>query len=363
MASKKNGLKKIIIKNAVWVIVAAAVIAAVILGMLIFGGGKSTSLEFQKGIVYSSWSKEGYAAPSSDASLEAMRKTGTDHVAILVTWYQTNCWSGDIKRMETTPSDEAVIAAIRKAHALGMKVMLKPHLDLLDKSDGSWRGEIGCLQEPAWEKWFKAYTDYIMHYVDIARKEKVELFCIGTELSTVATTKGYFWRSLARNIRKRYSGMLTYAAHWDRYPDIRFWDALDYVGINAYFPLSEKMNPTSEELREGWTKWVEEMEEFQVRVDKPIIFPEIGCNSADGAAIRPWEHSPRSEINLELQKNYYEVLLEIFFEKEWYYGQYWWYWGTNPEMGGEFNRSFTPQNKPAEKIIREWYAKPVFRKK
>jgi glycosyl hydrolase family 113 len=361
-AKEKTGPKTMAgMKNVITAVVGVAVIAGAVLGIKFFAGGGKPPLEFQKGMGYCSWSKTKYVGARSDKSLEALKATGTDHVAILVTWYQTNCWSGDIKRMGTTPSDEAVVHAIRKAHELGMKVMLKPHLDLIDKSDGSWRGEISCLKESAWESWFNSYTDFIMHYVEIAKKEKVELICVGTELSTAATTKGYFWKVLIRKIRKQYSGLLTYAAHWDRYQDIRFWDALDYVGINAYFPLSEEMSPTYDQLKDGWTKWVIEMEEFQARVQKPIIFPEIGCNSCDGAAIRPWEHAPRREINLELQANYYKVLMDIFFEKEWFYGQYWWYWETNSSMGGSLNRSFTPQNKPAEKVVKEGYARSVSR--
>jgi len=98
---------------------------------------------------------------------------------------------------------------------------------------------------------------------------------------------------------------------------------------------------------------------FQKQAQKPIIFPEIGCCSADGAAIRPWEHFPRSEVNINLQADYYRVLLETFWDKEWFYGLYWWSWGTNVRMGGKWNRSFTPQNKPAEDVVREWYSKRV----
>lgn len=260
-----------------------------------------------------------------------------------------------------TPSDEAIVHAIRKAHKLGMKVMLKPHLDLLDKSGGSWRGEIGALKEAGWDEWFRKYTEYVMHYADIAKSEKVEMICIGTELSTTATVKGYLWRDLIKKVRSAYPGLLTYAAHWDSYPDIRFWDLLDYVGINAYFPLTEKMVPTYDELKQGWVRWAAEMEEFQKRVKKPVIFPEIGCNSADGAAIRPWEHAPRSEVNLKLQEDYYRALLETFWDREWVLGFYWWYWGTNVRMGGAYNRGFTPQNKPAEDLLKKWYARTMVR--
>ncbi|MBU0683487.1 MAG: hypothetical protein KJ864_04285 [Candidatus Omnitrophica bacterium] len=341
-------------------IISLLVVLALFLGIKLFSGPKAAE-DFQKGMGYVTWSEEGYLTSGSDESLTKLSETGTNWVSVLVTWYQTTPWSGDIHPTAKTPSDEAMVHVIRKAHELGMKVMLKPHLDLLDKSDGSWRGEIGATQEAEWDEWFDKYRKYMMHYVDIANKENVEMICIGTELSTSATVKGYLWRDLIEKIKSKYSGLLTYAAHWDRYLDIRFWDLLDYVGINAYFPLTENMVPTYAELKAGWKVWVVEMEKFQRVVGKPIIFPEIGCSSADGAVIRPWEHIPRSEVNLALQADYYKALLETFWNKDWFSGLYWWYWGTNVRMGGKYNRGFTPQNKPATDVIKEWYAKAVRR--
>ncbi|MDD5633900.1 MAG: glycoside hydrolase [Candidatus Omnitrophica bacterium] len=340
-------------------IFAILLVAGAIAGMRMFKHKPQNGSEFQKGMVYCTWSESGYMGEEADKSLVRVSELGTKWVAILVTWYQTNCWTVDIHRTTQTPSDEAVIHTIRKAHELGMKVMIKLHLDLSDTSDGSWRGEIGCTREEDWEKWFKQYTEYVDHYAAIAEKEKAEMVCVGTELTSAATVKGYMWRDVIKSARSKYSGALTYAAHWDSYQDIRFWDILDYVGINAYFPLTEKLTPTYDELMEGWKKWLPEIEEFQARTGKPIIFPEIGCNSADGAAIRPWEHCPRSEVNLKLQEDYYKALLDTFWNKEWFYGLYWWYWGTNINMGGKYNRGFTPQNKPAEDVIKDWYAKSV----
>ena len=337
-------------------VIAVIIIIASIAGLKLFKT-EAGAIEFQKGTGYCTWSEEGYLSAYSDESLTKVKALGNNHVSILTTWYQTTPWSNDIHRTIKTPSDESIIHAIRKAHELGMKVMLKLHVDLLDKSDGSWRGEIGAMKEEAWQQWFREYTKYVMYYVDIAKKENVELFCVGTELSTTATTKGYMWQELIKKVRSKYSGKLTYAAHWDVYQDIRFWKDLDYVGINAYFPLTEKMQPTYDELLQGWSRWVAEMDEFQSTVGMPIIFPEIGCASADGAAIRPWEHMQRTEVNLQLQEDYYRALMEVFWEEDWFYGLYWWYWGTNVKMGGQYNRGFTPQNKPAQNVISQWFSK------
>ncbi|HNX91526.1 MAG TPA: hypothetical protein PKG81_06705, partial [Candidatus Omnitrophota bacterium] len=100
-------------------------------------------LEFQKGMAYCTWSAEGYATADSFESLNMLKKTGTNWVAVLVTWYQQDCLSQEIKPLGISPSDDSIVKAIRKAHEMGYKVMLKPHVDIIDKSDGSWRGDIG----------------------------------------------------------------------------------------------------------------------------------------------------------------------------------------------------------------------------
>ncbi|MFH1837717.1 MAG: hypothetical protein ABH862_06370 [Candidatus Omnitrophota bacterium] len=357
--NKKNIIKPNLVKR-ILPIVSVLVAIAVIAGIKIMSSTRRETA-FQKGIGYVTWSQGGYNSVDSDESIIRVSETGADWMGILVTWYQTTPWTGDIRKTDKTPSDKAVVRAIQKAHEAGLKVMLKLHLDLLDKSDGSWRGEIGATDEEGWKKWFDTYTDYVLYYVDIANSENVEMICVGTELSTSASVKGYLWRDVISKVRAKYKGLLTYAAHWDEYYNIRFWDLLDFIGINAYFPLTEKMVPTREELKEGWVKWANDMERYQAKIGKPIIFPEVGCSSADGGAIRPWEHVPRTEVNLQLQEDYYRVLMETFWNKGWFYGLYWWYWGTNADMGGKYNRGFTPQNKPAEDATKEWFSKKIKR--
>ena len=58
------------------------------------------------------------------------------------------------------------------------------------------------------------------------------------------------WRDLITRIRKRYSGPIVYASNWwGEYDRIAFWDAVDYMGINAFFPLSDRADPSLAELR------------------------------------------------------------------------------------------------------------------
>jgi hypothetical protein len=322
--------------------------------------GKAVKYEFQKGICYVAWTENGYNNANSVKAMEQLVSLGVEWVSLVTAWYQDTYNSTKIYPLkDKTPSDESLIFAIRKLHDLKFKIMLKPHLDLV-KGDGKWRGEIESSNPSDWKDWFNSYATFILHYADIAAKENVELLCIGTELSQSTLNQPELWRDLIKKIRGVYKGQLTYAANWDKeFKEISFWDALDYAGIDPYFPLICSLRPKVEDLKCVWGDWVKAIEEWQRKINKPVLFTEIGYKSSMDAADEPWQHVAIGELSLELQVNLYRSLLESFWEKPWFYGVYWWYWGTNPKMGGELNRGFTPQNKPAQEVIKEWYSKPV----
>jgi hypothetical protein len=154
-----------------------------------------------------------------------------------------------------------------------------------------------------------------------------------------------------------YDGPLTYAANWnEEYALIKFWDALDYAGLDAYFPLSDKDRPTLEELKDAWQAHLAEIERWQQTINKPVVFTEIGYKSIRGAARKPWEDAI-GEVDVGLQRECYQALLETFWDRPWFSGVYWWYWGTHEKMGGGSHRGFTPQNKPAQELVVAWYRK------
>lgn len=319
---------------------------------------KVQALEFQKGMIYVAWTENGYSNPNSGKAMEQLVPLGVGWVGLVTTWYQDKYNSTEIYSLkDKTPTDESLSFAIRKLHELKFKIMLKPHLDIVE-ADGKWRGEIGFDNPSGWQTWFLSYTNFILHYAELAAKENVEFFCIGTELTQATLSQPQYWRDLIKKIRGVYKGQLTYAANWhEEYKQIAFWDALDYAGIDPYFPLVCTVNPKAEELKSAWGDWMKEIEAWQKKINKPVILAEIGYKSSKDATDEPWQHIPVGELDLELQANCYQALLETFWDKPWFYGVYWWYWGVNPKMGGELNRGFTPQNKPAQEIVKEWYSK------
>jgi hypothetical protein len=242
--------------------------------------------------------------------------------------------------------------------------MLKPHLDIIDKSEGKWRGDIEFDTPEDWQLWFDNYQRFIEYYIDIANAENVEMFCLGTELVSSTMNHPENWRQLVQHIRDIYKGYLTYAANWyEEYYSIKFWDVLDYAGVNPYFPLTAAKSPSSEELKKAWQPWVTGLERWQAQINKPVIFTEIGYKSCEAAADNPWEHAPSGPLDLELQVNCYQALFETLFSKKWFWGVYWWHWqmAINPQIS--LTRGFSPRGKPAEQVILRWYKKPAPRGK
>lgn len=308
--------------------------------------GNSFVPVFQKGMSYVSWPPN-FDTANSNESLRLLSLTHSEWVAICVFWYQDTITSTIIHAADNTPSKSSVEDAINRAHELGMKVMLKPMVDPLD---GNWRGEI-----PPSDAWFQSYGTFMNSWAIFSQQNKVDLLCIGCEFSANDDHTAN-WEAIAAGVRQQYCGPITYAATTDRYQGINWWGSLDYVGIDAYFVLTQKSDPTVEELKAGWAPWASAMDSWQGTVDKPIIFPEIGYRSIQGANKAPWDYMVTSPVDLQEQVNCYNATFHTFYDKSWFYGFYWWNWETSPTAGGSSSPDFTPQNKPAQDLLKSWYA-------
>lgn len=246
-------------------------------------------------------------------------------------------------------SDQGIAITTQLARKSNIKTLLKPHLWVRN----SWPGEIKMSDAKDWNNWFQNYQQFILHYARLAEKNKIEIFCVGTEL-TITTTHEEEWRKLIQEVRKVYSGKLTYAANFnEEYKQIKFWDALDYIGIQAYFPLSKTNNPSTEELVTNWSDYLASVEKVYKKYKKPVIFTEIGYRSTTDAAIEPWKWPQKNGdaiVSAETQARCYEAFFKSAWQKEWLVGAYFWKWYPNEEHSLH-EIDFTPQGKLAEKII------------
>lgn len=240
---------------------------------------------------------------------------------------------------------------IQLLHDSSIKVMLKPQIWI---SRGEFTGGIKMASEEDWKILEDSYDKFMLNYAELAQETKVDLLCIGTELEQFVKNRPTYWTNLIKKIRSIYKGKLTYAANWDEYPRTHFWKDIDYIGIDAYFPLSEEKTPSIEQLKTGWQKWKSAILDLSQKVEKPVIFTEFGYRSMDFTAKKPWLVDRNEEqVNLEGQARATQALFEEFWPEEWFAGGYVWKWFINHKKSGGFDDNrFTPQNKPAEEIIR-----------
>ena len=316
---------------------------------------------FQKGVNFVSWRANGYSDLESRISFTKMeRETNANCASFIVTWYQDETFSTEIKaNPDKTPSDESLEFILNRSRELGLRTMLSPHVDLTMHDNAAWRAEIGFDNNEDWDTWFANYEEFVLKYAALAEKHEVDIYNIGTELTLCATQRPDKWRLLIPKIRKVYSGKLIYTANWfEEYRDIRFWDLLDYAGISAYFPLTTRERPSIWDLKRNWKKWVIEIEAWQKNHQKPVVFTEIGYRSVASGAIEPWEYVKGGMVDLKTQHKAYKSVFETFWRKDWFYGMYWWNWRTNPNIQGKYHRGFTPMDKPAQELVKKWFAKP-----
>ena len=245
---------------------------------------------------------------------------------------------------------------IEMLHKNGVKVMVKPQIWIWR---GVFTGSFELKTEKDWAIFENSYERFILNYAEMAAETNTDIFCIGTELEKFVTNRPEFWKALIPKVRKIYKGKLTYAANWDEYKRTPFWSQLDFIGIDAYFPLCEHETPTVEQCRVGWQKHKPSIEQLAETVDKPVLFTEFGYRSAHQTAWKPWLVDMHDNpANMQGQVNATKAIFEEFWSEDWFAGGYVWKWFINhKESGGENDNRFTPQNKPAQNVIKEFYRK------
>ena len=252
---------------------------------------------------------------------------------------------------------EGVATSIELAKRSGLKIMLKPQV----YCPSSWPGALSYENTSDRKKWESDYRAYLMQFLNLAIEYQVELFCIGTELDRCVQDNPSFWKNLITEIKKSYKGKLTYAANWDQYEHIPLWSELDYIGIDAYFPLDESSSPTRKKLIKAWSPIKKSLAQFSKKEGKDIIFTEFGYLSVDGTAGKNWELEDRIQqlpINEKAQAIAIESLWTTYAGTSWWKGGFLWKWfpeGKGHE--GYPEKDYTPQDKAAEVVLKKLWSK------
>jgi len=324
-------------------------------------------------------------------SLARLREDGVGYIEIVLRGRMKYPMAVTITPDPNGLTDEELIALISAAKKENIVPILKPHIIVSGGRENCWDigGNWGENARQIEEKWFEGYRNYIMRYIKISSNEKLPFFVIATELPQLAADNQYTgsrhedaWRALVKEIRKNYNGKLTYAANSTSAAAIKWWDALDYIGIDGYFTLTKTDEPDLKTIKEGWIKnkiqktcasfgktarerqeginIVSELEGLSKEFQRPVVFTEIGYRSADGAASnvvdgsRQWRNAAE---NQELQANLYRAMFEVLRDKPWFKGAFFWGWylGRVDRNKAVYRTSHMIEGKKAEEVIQEEY--------
>ncbi len=158
-----------------------------------------------------------------------------------------------------TPSDQSIIRYLKELKRCNYMIMFYPIL-FIDRGDKPWRGRISCEIDRI-DDFFHANTGYnkfVLHYAELT-KGLIDAFIIGSELRGLTALHDEEFNfpvvqeliKLAKQVRAVVGKdvKISYAADWSEYHHTyggwyhmdQLWscEEIDFVGIDAYFPLTE----------------------------------------------------------------------------------------------------------------------------
>jgi hypothetical protein len=239
---------------------------------------------------------------------------------------------------------------------------------------------IGVLEH----KWFDNYTQFAVHFAQLSQQNHLPYFIIGDQLTnttedTTRTTaksdpngidrgvpgesfpncagrRDCGWRHVIHALRSPtyaaftghqsqtggdYTGKLIYAASWggasegamsSEFDHITWWDAVDYIGVDAYFPLTQNADVGVPDLVNAWHgKGLDllgngdiysKLDKLASTFSRPILFTGAGYASAAGANGDPLHASPDSPDQNE-QLNDMQALFQVFSAAPFWQGVIW----------------------------------------
>ncbi|MBI5431739.1 MAG: hypothetical protein HZA52_02795 [Planctomycetes bacterium] len=284
-----------------------------------------------------------------------------------------SAWGG----LAAGASDLELFVATLRAKELRLNVMLRPCLYASPTS--SLAGWSLIVTPGGWEAFFAAQERVGVHYGLLSELAGAELFCFAGEISNASVTKATKyntweraelpgrarqWQNVIERTRAAYTGGLLFAAETLYEAEaIQFWGLLDFIGIDV-MPEVVLDGLGDEFSRERVVKTLQgllfscaEVAEIHAR---PLIVTEFGFSStADGWKLAAM---PRGEYDGDMQSRLYEAwcdaLVRTPVAKRPTGGAYLWSWSTDPHGGGDGERGYSPQAKPAARNLSGVFRRP-----
>jgi hypothetical protein len=196
----------------------------------------------------------------------------------------------------------------------------------------------------------------VLHWAKVAADAGADIFSIGVECKSWSGRFGGYWLDLIQSVRRVFPGQLTYSANWDEADNVLFWEQLDYVGINAFYPLANHNQASYAEYAQGAEEALDRARTLAALVGKPALFVEIGYTTRPNAAVEPWLWP---DIMHDVQVDEWEqaralaALMGAAATKPWLAGVFVWrYYAHLDDVSQEAGWGFSPHGKLAERVLR-----------
>jgi hypothetical protein len=258
----------------------------------------------------------------------------------------------------------AVGRMIAQAKARGLRVLLIPHLWV--ETDG-WRGEIDPGSPEGWAAYQASYREFVLAWARDAQAHGADAFSIGVECKSFSGRFGAYWTELIAEVRSVFGGALTYSANWDEVEDVLFWDQLDWIGVNAFYPLAEAGGASTATYVASAEQALARLGAFAALVDRPVVLVEIGYTTRSDAAVEPWLWPDTMNgvvVDEHEQARALAALAEAAARRSDVLGFFVWrYYANLDDVSQEAVWGFSPHAKQAERVLervfgRRWAADP-----
>jgi hypothetical protein len=288
----------------------------------------------------------GYISKQAEASMDRLLSLGSNSITIVPYTSQRDPRKPTpfhIPQNAGSENDASVIHTIHHAHEKGLKVLLKPQVWV---GRNSWPGDVEMENEKDWALFFDNYYRWIRHYALMAAMYDVDALCLGVEFSKATLQHPEEWRNIITEIRKIYKGPITYSANWgEEFEQLAFWDALDYIGISCYYPLTKEESPSDRELIKGFEKTLSKLEKIAKKHDKPVLLTEIGFRSINAPWMQPHDYPGEQDASELGQDRCYKIVFGCLKNEPWCKGMFWWKWPTTFDRSASSDKRFIPYNR------------------
>ncbi|HEX8730789.1 MAG TPA: hypothetical protein VF725_01905 [Ktedonobacterales bacterium] len=293
-----------------------------------------TNPRYEEGIAFPRWGGHVYGAsdPSWAMDVAAMRaQTGAQWVEMTVSFTQATLTSADVARGPSTPTPDDLYVGVTNARAAGLKVYVKPLLNVRDATD-TWNGDISFTSEAAARAWFQSYWAAYKPYAQAAASAGASQLSLGAEYSKLQNEYPDQWEWLIGQVSAVFHGPLTYELNHDTISGAEpAWlrdPRITYVGVSMYLSLQAAPRdiPASQVAQLWRTLVIPRLDAFSRAEGKRVLLSEVGYRDTADCLHDPWTHTSSAPADPTLQGAAYQAALSETMADPHVAGAFFWAW-------------------------------------